>query len=207
MRCSVDRFPAVAAFVAGSPRRWSDLHDSRGRSAGTLQDRRSLRLVLSPAFSISGEGGLAASAVCESLSETARVQAGEELLRGAETRAVLDALTRAGISPILIKGTPLAYTVYDAPALRPREDTDLLIAPAGRRGCAARAGFTRIFGDRALSRSVFAVRDAEGRSLRCVPCVRRSLEDQHAAGLRERADVRRHAAARAAACRRSVRTP
>ena len=37
--------------------------------------------------------------------------------------------TRAGLSPILIKGTPLAYTVYDAPALRPREDTDLLVAP------------------------------------------------------------------------------
>ena len=44
--------------------------------------------------------------------------------------AALDALTREGVTPILIKGTPLAYTVYNAPALRPREDTDLLISPA-----------------------------------------------------------------------------
>ena len=64
----------------------------------------------------------------ETLSNVARVQAGEELLRGAETRTVVDALARAGLSPILIKGTPLAYTVYDAPSLRPRDDTDLLIA-------------------------------------------------------------------------------
>lgn len=60
--------------------------------------------------------------------EQARVHTGEELLRGAETRTVVAALARAGVASILIKGTALAYTVYDAPALRPRSDTDLLIA-------------------------------------------------------------------------------
>ena len=34
--------------------------------------------------------------------------AGEELLRGAETRAVVETLASAGVRPILIKGTPLA---------------------------------------------------------------------------------------------------
>jgi hypothetical protein len=50
-----------------------------------------------------------------------------ELLRGREITRVLGALHARGIEPILLKGTPLAYSVYDSPALRPREDTDLLI--------------------------------------------------------------------------------
>jgi Uncharacterised nucleotidyltransferase len=64
----------------------------------------------------------------DALSETARLQTAEELLRASETRAVLDELARAGVRAILIKGTALAYTVYEAPALRPRDDTDLLVA-------------------------------------------------------------------------------
>ena len=67
-------------------------------------------------------------AIRETLSAQARARTAEELLRGAETRAVVEALAGAGIRPILIKGTPLAYTIYDAPALRPRDDTDLLVA-------------------------------------------------------------------------------
>jgi putative nucleotidyltransferase-like protein len=128
MRCSVDRFPAVAAFVAGSPRRWSDLHI--GEDA-LLELCRTEDLSALCFYRLSQSAVTAdwPPRVFEFLSETARVQAGKELLRGAETRAVLDTLRRAGLSPILIKGTPLAYTVYDAPALRPREDTDLLIAP------------------------------------------------------------------------------
>ena len=51
----------------------------------------------------------------------------EEGLRQQRTRSALDALASAGVTPILMKGTPLAYSVYRAPSLRPREDTDLLI--------------------------------------------------------------------------------
>ena len=64
------------------------------------------------------------------LATRARDAAGEELLRGAETRRVIEALAAAGVRPLLIKGTPLAYSVYPTPASRPREDTDLLIAAA-----------------------------------------------------------------------------
>jgi hypothetical protein len=41
----------------------------------------------------------------------------------------LAALARAGVEPVLIKGTALAYSVYEGPALRTRGDTDLIIAP------------------------------------------------------------------------------
>jgi hypothetical protein len=58
-----------------------------------------------------------------------RASVAVELIRGREITRVLGALHARGIEPILLKGTPLAYSVYDAPALRPREDTDLLIRP------------------------------------------------------------------------------
>jgi hypothetical protein len=41
--------------------------------------------------------------------------------------SVLEALAADRIHPILLKGTALAYTVYEAPSSRPRSDTDLLV--------------------------------------------------------------------------------
>ena len=53
-----------------------------------------------------------------------------ESLRLADLRAMLAALAGRGIRVVVIKGTGLAYNLYDAPELRPRGDTDLLIAEA-----------------------------------------------------------------------------
>lgn len=44
----------------------------------------------------------------------------------------LGALDAAGIKPVLIKGTVLAYSLYSSPGLRPRADSDLIIAPRER---------------------------------------------------------------------------
>src|SRR4051794_36157600 len=44
----------------------------------------------------------------------------------------LAALHRAGIDPVLIKGTALAYSLYPNPVLRSRGDTDLIIADADK---------------------------------------------------------------------------
>lgn len=49
-----------------------------------------------------------------------------EALRLADLRKVLNALEGAG-RPLILKGTALAYSLYPAPELRPRSDTDLLI--------------------------------------------------------------------------------
>jgi hypothetical protein len=54
------------------------------------------------------------------------------VVRDRELRRVLAALDAGGVSPILIKGAHLAHTIFSAPALRPREDTDLVIAEAER---------------------------------------------------------------------------
>src|ERR1043165_5609586 len=51
-----------------------------------------------------------------------------EPLRLADLRALLDALAAHGVVPLIVKGTALAYSLYEAPELRPRADTDLLLA-------------------------------------------------------------------------------
>lgn len=45
---------------------------------------------------------------------------------------LLHDLAQAGVRAVLLKGTALAHGVYAASSLRPRGDTDLLIAPAMR---------------------------------------------------------------------------
>jgi len=51
-----------------------------------------------------------------------------ESLRLADLRSLVAAFADRGIRVVIIKGTGLAYDLYDAPELRPRGDTDLLIA-------------------------------------------------------------------------------
>ncbi|HEX2059632.1 MAG TPA: nucleotidyltransferase family protein [Thermoanaerobaculia bacterium] len=51
-----------------------------------------------------------------------------EPLRAADLREVLAALAANGVDALVMKGSALAYDVYASPELRPRGDTDLLIA-------------------------------------------------------------------------------
>ena len=62
------------------------------------------------------------------LARRAHAAAAMELVRGREVASVLDALTAAGVQPILFKGTPLAHGLYKFRGARPHTDTDLLIA-------------------------------------------------------------------------------
>lgn len=62
-----------------------------------------------------------------------KIASGIELIRKRELMRVLCELASHDIEPLLIKGTPLAYTHYAYPALRPRGDTDMLIHPCERR--------------------------------------------------------------------------
>ena len=129
MQCCVDRLPPIAAFLAGAPREWSELQVTEHEFLDLCRTE-DLSPLCFHRLSQSAPDDEWPPALARRLSEAARVHAAQELLRGAETRVVLDALTAAGLAPLLIKGTPIAYTLYDAPALRPREDTDVLIAAA-----------------------------------------------------------------------------
>jgi len=55
-----------------------------------------------------------------------------ELVLKDELGRVLSAAHDRGLVPLLLKGTALAYSVYPEPALRARNDVDLLIGPARR---------------------------------------------------------------------------
>jgi hypothetical protein len=65
--------------------------------------------------------------VRDELARVARAETACEMVRGEQVASALDALAHAGVRPLVLKGTALAYTVYDAPVTRPRLDTDLLI--------------------------------------------------------------------------------
>ena len=65
-------------------------------------------------------------ALVPALQHCIRHESAVELSREIELEHVLSLLAQAGLNPLIIKGTALAYTLYDAPHLRSRCDTDLL---------------------------------------------------------------------------------
>ena len=69
------------------------------------------------------------SPVTETLQHDVRRQLALAAVREPELRRVLDAFGAAGIDVLLVKGAHVAYAFYDAPALRPRNDTDLFVRP------------------------------------------------------------------------------
>jgi putative nucleotidyltransferase-like protein len=60
--------------------------------------------------------------------ESSHSSVAAELVRAHEIALVLDSLAARQVFPILVKGAALAYTVYPSASMRPRVDTDLLIA-------------------------------------------------------------------------------
>lgn len=71
-------------------------------------------------------------AIKDILQDAIRNAAALELSLRGELITLLDALRAAGVDTLLLKGAALAYTHYDAPYLRPRGDTDILIRVADK---------------------------------------------------------------------------
>jgi hypothetical protein len=65
----------------------------------------------------------------ESLTDAIRIETALDDVRAVELSAVIEALAQAGVRALLMKGAGLAYTHYPDSALRPRQDSDILIAP------------------------------------------------------------------------------
>ena len=70
-----------------------------------------------------------------------------EMLHKLTLTEALGALSDAGVSPVILKGTALAYTLYERPVQRFRSDTDVLV-DAGQREAAGKVltglGFERV---------------------------------------------------------------
>ena len=58
----------------------------------------------------------------------------QDLIRGRELIACMNTLIGAGVEPLLMKGVVLAHTHYPSPALRARQDSDILIRQADLEG-------------------------------------------------------------------------
>jgi len=71
------------------------------------------------------------------LEEGARRAIVDDLVQETELRRLLQAFAAAGLRPVLMKGAHLAYAYYERPDLRPRVDTDVLVA-RGQEALAAR---------------------------------------------------------------------
>jgi hypothetical protein len=114
----------LAALLRGERVAWSALGTGHDEVLATVRDEGLTGLVHQSLRRISTDWP---SALVEAIAREARAAAAAELIRARELARVLGALDARGIATILLKGTPLAYSVYDSPALRPRDDTDLLI--------------------------------------------------------------------------------
>ena len=114
------------AILKGEPVPWPALQMSPEAFLRSCEQQGLTGLVYARTVDRSVGGGWP-SAVLDGLAAAVRARTAQDLLRRAEVTRVLDALAGAGLSVVLLKGTPLAYNVYPTPAARPRTDTDILI--------------------------------------------------------------------------------
>lgn len=139
----------LAAAIAGPVRR-SPRWNSAWTDAATLSafaDRAIYHGIAGLLVADAGTMRDWPAAVVSRIREQALAQAMWELRHRLVICALLDALAVAGVSAVLLKGTPLAYQLYPDSAQRVRGDTDVLIAPADlatARGVIAAAGFERV---------------------------------------------------------------
>ena len=98
------------------------------------------------ALAISGHAGDWPHAVCSSLRRASAAQVLVSDLLDSELRRVVDTAGEAGVRTLLIKGAALGYSHYRRPHLRPRSDSDIVIAESDREAMAGvldRLGYRR----------------------------------------------------------------
>jgi hypothetical protein len=104
--------------------------------------------------------------VAAALRQSALAFAAWEMRHRQVVAIALDALRQAGTPALVFKGTALAATLYEDPALRPRADTDLLLPPGARdraTDALRRCGFTLVPGVPSYQ-STFTLRAEDGSS-------------------------------------------
>jgi Uncharacterised nucleotidyltransferase len=114
------------AILRGEPIPWPALQMSPEAFLSSCEQQGLSGLVYARTVDRTGGGDWPPS-VLDGLADAVRARTAQDLLRRAEVTRVLDGLAAAGLSVVLLKGTPLAYSVYPMPAARPRTDTDFLL--------------------------------------------------------------------------------
>lgn len=116
----------LAALIGGASVPWRALEVTPTELLDACAEEDLTGLVYQ-AVCLRAEGSGWPEEVRRELARRACRDAAMELLRQKEILSVLAALGAEGIRPILLKGTALAYSVYDIPSSRPRADTDVLV--------------------------------------------------------------------------------
>ena len=110
----------------------------------------------------------AATGLRNGLREEAYRQVSQCAIQARQLAPVLEALSAAGIRPLLFKGVPLAYSHYSRPYLRPRCDTDMMVRHgdlSSIRTVLISLGFQSqpgVTGDLISHQQIFIRRDASG---------------------------------------------
>ena len=117
----------VCAIVGGDVTSWRLSDEDTLEQLVEAAFRHSLHLILFDALKKSSAWSCWPLRLREKLETEAARASTLDLIGEQELRKVLIRLDEYGIQPLLLKGVPLAYTLYQSPTLRPRGDTDLLI--------------------------------------------------------------------------------
>jgi hypothetical protein len=115
------------ALLRGEAVSWSTLGSSADGVLDVCARREISELVHQRLLALANDGVDWPDEIRRALGRQAHAAAAVELMRRREVAAVLDALAGAGVRAILIKGVPLAYTLYGSPSSRPHADTDLFV--------------------------------------------------------------------------------
>ena len=160
----------VSAILRGETGRWPwpDGDEPASRAFRGLALRQHIEALLAHHLHETGWSGPWPSLVRQRLEGRLRLHTAREAVIQRELVAVFEALGRAAVPAILMKGSALAYTVYPQPALRRRGDTDLVIRRADLERAASvfeAAGYQRenvLHGEHVSQQAMFRKIDRHG---------------------------------------------
>jgi Uncharacterised nucleotidyltransferase len=117
----------VCAIVRGDVTSWPLSDDDSLEQLVTAALHHNVHLILFDIIKKSPAWNRWPLRLRERLENEAATASALDLIGEQELRRVLIRLDEYGIQPLLLKGVPLAYTLYRSPTLRPRGDSDLLV--------------------------------------------------------------------------------
>jgi hypothetical protein len=112
----------LGRLVRGAASAWADVAALEADAVCRVADEHGVVPLLAE------RAGDAPPAIRDALRSWTRAAAARDAIVEASLRETIAALHGAGVDALLIKGVDLAYSVYARPHLRPRIDTDILIA-------------------------------------------------------------------------------
>lgn len=129
MTAPIEPYYWLAAILRGEARSFSDLEiGTTPDDIWQVAEENGVTTLLGDVLANSAVWNELPRELKQRLRDHVRESAARELLSERETIRALREISNAGISCLMLKGTPLAYSLYPKPYLRTRCDTDLLFA-------------------------------------------------------------------------------